>query len=279
LVRTLHSELARYMDGKYIPVKVNIDDFDGFAYKQKYKISLLPTLMVLNCEGKEIERKEEGLVPRTLSIFLGKHYQPENICEAPPVSVPHPKRKPSIVIPDEQEDITNPYDTYPDPSSENHSPNEGTVTTPPPPATVPKPKITPPPPPKEEERPEPYVHIPPPTTSRPEPDPTPPPPSYDKPKRLEEGLFRFQVQRQPSQGYSVQTGVFGEYSNVLREVSKLQKLFQDQPIIVFIGNRNGRTIYKVLVGEFENRTETYAYREKIKRAGIAGIIKSLAYMK
>jgi thiol-disulfide isomerase/thioredoxin len=239
-------ELAKYMSDKYIPVKVNIDDFDGFAYKQQYNINLLPTLIVMNCDGKEIERKEEGLVPSTLSAFLDKHHKPYNICDKPievpkpivevprpVISVPHPP-KPSIP------EVSKP-DTQPKPEKPVIS-SPGTVTDPGP-TTVPQ--------------------VPAPASSN---------------ATLEDGLFRFSVQRQPSKGYSVQTGAFGEYGNVLREVDKLQKLFTDKPVIVYITKKDARTIYKILVGEFNSRAEAYSYKEYMSNKGSGGIIKNLEFM-
>lgn len=237
-------ELAKYMSDKYVPVKVNIDDFDGFAYKQQYNINLLPTLIVMNCDGKEIERKEEGLVPSTLSAFLGEHYKPHNICDKPPVEAPKP-----VIVP---------------------KPEKPVITTPSPPKPSTPDKPTPP----MASSPKPPVVTPPVKPTVPSVKPAPPKPT----KTLEDGLFRFTVQRQPSKGYSVQTGAFGEYGNVLREVDKLQQLFPDKPIIVYIAKKQQRTIYKILVGEFETRAEAYSYKEHMKNKGSSGLIKNLEFM-
>lgn len=235
-------ELAKYMSDKYIPVKVNIDDFDGFAYKQQYNINLLPTLIVMNCEGKEIERKEEGLVPSTLNAFLDKNYKPSNICDKP-IEVPKPVVE------------------TPRPVIESTDPPKPSIPDAPKPPVVSQPD-------------KPVVNQAPakPTVSSPK--PTPPKANAT----LEDGLFRFSVQRQPSKGYSVQTGAFGEYGNVLREVDKLQQLFTDKPIIVYIAKKNERTIYKILVGEFNSRAEAYTYKEHMKKKGSAGLIKNLEFM-
>ncbi len=240
-------ELARYMSDKYIPVKINIDDFDGFAYKQQYNINLLPTLMIMNCDGKEIERKEEGLVPSTMTAFLNKHYQPSNICEKP-ISVPQPP--PPVV-----------EEPEPPKPSTPEVPHVPEISTPPPsvPSPSPKPEVPSTPPPE--------------APSVPSPKPNPP-----KANNIENSLFRFQVQRQPSKGYSVQTGVFAEYGNVLREVDKLQRVFVNKPIIVFIGEKDSRTVYKILVGEFDTRADAYAYKEHMKKKGSPGLIKNLEFI-
>lgn len=241
-------ELARYMSDKYIPIKVNIDDFDGFAYKQQYNINLLPTLIIMNCDGKEIERKEEGLVPSTLSAFLDEHHKPYNICDKP-IVVPKPLitevPKPIVTVPQPPKPSIPDVTEMPTPASQPAKPVISGTPAPAPVTSVP--------------------HVPAATNS-------------NSNSTLEDGLFRFSVQRQPSKGYSVQTGAFGEYGNVLREVDKLQKLFTDKPIIVYIAKKESRTIYKILVGEFNSRAEAYSYKEYMSNKGSGGIIKNLEFM-
>lgn len=89
-----------------------------------------------------------------------------------------------------------------------------------------------------------------------------------------QGLFRFSVERQPSQGFSVQMGVFAEYGNVLIAAEKLQQQFQ-QPIVVNINELNGKTVYKVLVGAFDKSADAGNLQKKMKTAGVDGFVKDL----
>ncbi len=89
-----------------------------------------------------------------------------------------------------------------------------------------------------------------------------------------QGLFRFSVERQPSQGFSVQMGVFAEYGNVLIAAEKLQQQFQ-QPIVVNINELNGKTVYKVLVGVFDKSADAGSLQKKMKTAGVDGFVKDL----
>lgn len=89
-----------------------------------------------------------------------------------------------------------------------------------------------------------------------------------------QGLFRFSVERQPSQGFSVQMGVFAEYGNVLIAAEKLQQQFQ-QPIVVNINELNGKTVYKVLVGAFDKSADAGSLQKKMKAAGVDGFVKDL----
>ncbi len=62
-----------YVKKFYVPVKVDIDDFDGIAYKQQYNIKVLPTTLVFNSKGELLERVEEALSPTKMLKLLKKH--------------------------------------------------------------------------------------------------------------------------------------------------------------------------------------------------------------
>ncbi len=57
----------------YVSVKVNIDDFDGYALKEHYGVKVLPTVLIFNNEGKIIERIEETLPPSKMNMVLDKN--------------------------------------------------------------------------------------------------------------------------------------------------------------------------------------------------------------
>jgi len=92
------------------------------------------------------------------------------------------------------------------------------------------------------------------------------------------GLFRFNVKRQPSKGWGVQIGAFAEYGNVLVQAEKLQRQF-DAPIIVNINELEGRTVYKVVVGAFDDVDQARQLQDRMENAGVRGFIRSLADLK
>lgn len=71
-------EVVAYMKDNYVPVKIDIDDFDGFAYKQKYHVEALPTFLIFNSEGKVIDRYEQSMAPSNLLNILKQHNQNSN---------------------------------------------------------------------------------------------------------------------------------------------------------------------------------------------------------
>ena len=59
--------VSDFVRDNYIPVKVDIQSFDGYDLKNQYKITLLPTIIVLNSKGVQIGRHEETF---TASRFI-----------------------------------------------------------------------------------------------------------------------------------------------------------------------------------------------------------------
>ncbi len=58
------------LKSNFVPVKVNIDDFDGYTLKAEYNIKVLPTILVISPNGKVIKRYEESLSPSKLKDVL-----------------------------------------------------------------------------------------------------------------------------------------------------------------------------------------------------------------
>ncbi len=88
------------------------------------------------------------------------------------------------------------------------------------------------------------------------------------------GIFRFQVRRQEPTGYGVQIGAFAEYGNVLIQAEKLESLF-DAPIIVSINELNGKTVYKIVVGAFEDKDDARTLLSRVKDQGINGFVRAI----
>lgn len=54
-------QVLSYLRENYVSIKVDIDDFDGFALKQQYKVSSLPTMIFFSSDGRQVDRVEEGI--------------------------------------------------------------------------------------------------------------------------------------------------------------------------------------------------------------------------
>ena len=71
-------QVKHKLTDNYIPIKVNIDDLDGFELKQKYKIGVLPTFIIFNSSGEMVDRVEETLNVDELLEILALHDNPDN---------------------------------------------------------------------------------------------------------------------------------------------------------------------------------------------------------
>ncbi len=91
------------------------------------------------------------------------------------------------------------------------------------------------------------------------------------------GLFRFDVRRQPAEGWGVQIGVFYDYANVLIQTERMRAQF-GQPAIVNISEVQGKTAYRVLIGVFSTANEARALQQRMNAAGVSGFARSLQDM-
>ncbi len=100
------------------------------------------------------------------------------------------------------------------------------------------------------------------------------PPVIDDSVMTGRGIFRFQVRQQEPTGYGVQIGAFAEYGNVLIQAEKLESLF-DAPIIVSINELNGKTVYKIVVGAFDDKQDAKTLLNRVKDQGINGFVRAI----
>lgn len=63
------------LNADFISVKINIDDFDGYELKERYAISVLPTVLIFNESGQLVDRVEKTLSASALSEILERNTQ------------------------------------------------------------------------------------------------------------------------------------------------------------------------------------------------------------
>lgn len=270
--------LADYLASSYVPVKVDIDDFDGFALKEQYEIQALPSILIFNSAGELLDRHQEAMGATKMKEMLIRYDHPDNkkISAVPTHqgeysqvdSTPSAEPTPTTSAPSRPPLPTTaptspaPYTPSPQPQPTYPEPEPMVESTPIIRDPVPAPAPT-------------YESVPAPTY---EPTPAPTPVVAPEVMPAGEGLFRFTVSRQASAGFSVQIGAFGHYGNVLTEVEKIQSKI-NEPVLVNIATLRGKTVYKVLVGEFMSRQEAVDFSNYLKGIQIEGIIKDLTLLK
>lgn len=65
--------VVKKMNDDYVTVKINIDDFDGYALKEHYGVTVLPTVIIIDNNGKVIERVEETIPPARMNDILDRN--------------------------------------------------------------------------------------------------------------------------------------------------------------------------------------------------------------
>lgn len=100
------------------------------------------------------------------------------------------------------------------------------------------------------------------------------PPPVDEPVKKGRGIFQFSVKRQAPKGYGVQIGAFAEYGNVLIQAEKLQRKY-DETVIVSINELNGRTVYKIILGAFDQKSSASSLLKKMKENNLNGFVRSI----
>lgn len=226
--------LSQYISENYVVAKVNIDDFDGFALKEKYKVTSLPTILVFNQEGKVVGRYEESLSATKMMDVLKKYNTPTNrpnrIATKPSAASPAFKRSPLSELGKTPVAANKPATT------EANAINKAKETTTKP-ASTPSKKVI-----------------------------------YS----IGQGLYKMDISRSPSVGFSIQMISLGQYDNVVKTYEDLKTQHAKQPILLYIENIGGKTNYKIMVGEFKTKEAAEAYK---KSKAPEGYIKDLAKMK
>ena len=230
------TEIDQYLQTSFVPVKVDIDSFDGYNLKVNYDVQYLPTIIILNSKGEFLAKYVESLPPTRLREILALHDQPTHkvITKTRPVIEETPiSNEPVIETPI--------YET----------PEQATETAP----TYETPQL-------------PSPTVPSPTYEAPVTEPSLPSNTDAAPLVTGNGLFKFNVEVQPSSGYSVQIGAFYEYENVLLQVSQLQQRYDY--IIVNANRLNGKPIYKILLGHYNSANDARLFVENLAINGMTG---------
>ena len=72
------SRISSALNENFVSIKVNIDNVEGIQMKNKYEVNYLPTILILNSNGKMVERIEQTMVADDLIGILEIHNSPEN---------------------------------------------------------------------------------------------------------------------------------------------------------------------------------------------------------
>lgn len=70
--------VSAYVNQNFVPVKVDIQSFDGYDLKNQFKITLLPTFIILNSKGVQVGKHEETMAASRFINTLKTYDAPQN---------------------------------------------------------------------------------------------------------------------------------------------------------------------------------------------------------
>lgn len=100
----------------------------------------------------------------------------------------------------------------------------------------------------------------------------------DAPLPTGKGLYEISVNKQSSEGFAVQVGVFSSYESILEAANKFKRMYSKKTIM-HVDEHKGVVVYKLLLGTFSNKREATYFRNDLRRDNTVGLIKDLALMK
>jgi len=77
-------------------------------------------------------------------------------------------------------------------------------------------------------------------------------------------------------GYTVQLGVFYSQEILVEQSRMISKKFTKQRTFVIKDSIDGKKVYKLMIGNFGNKSEANSYKDALKAAGHEGIVKDVA---
>ena len=261
-------QLSSYVNTYYLPYKVNIDDIDGFSYKQQFKIKVLPSFLIFNSKGELLDRFEESLSASKMLLILQEFNKPENRRVG---KAPHPNlesAKETVAYPEPQMPVIGSYNAYEEPIEEQpvessfeydefEEPNTSTASKPSQRGNVRRTETVSTPSRQSTSRPSTQTYA-------------------SKEQSNKTSRTRTNTSSEaPQTGYTVQVGAFSNYSSVQQESAKFRRRF-NREVYIFPIQSSGRTIYKMVIGAFQTKSEANTFLYELKRASIDGFVKNLA---
>jgi len=73
--------------------------------------------------------------------------------------------------------------------------------------------------------------------------------------------------------YTIQAAVFGDYSNAVNEVNRLEGLLR-RPVNLAASVQHGKTLYKITIGNFSSRQTADDYMRYLQTKSISGFVKT-----
>lgn len=256
-------ELASYINANFLPYKVDIDDTEGYNYKEKFSILLLPSVLIFNSSGELLDKFEESLSASKMLLILKAYNTPEN----------RERVKPSFLVADNEEEKFDSDAAFTNNHSQSNTyeriesvPSENDYYIKQEPVTQPVERNTEPS--KQDYSSNTYNSSPTQNYSTRRETELPPRP-------VQTNTTTTTSNEPPTKGYGVQIGAFSNYTSVQNQARKYESQF-GKPVNIYPAQSKGKTIYKMVIGEFSSKTAANEFMYLLKSKSINGFVKNLA---
>ncbi len=232
-----NTDLSTYISGYYVPVKVDVESVDGFAWKQKYKVHYLPTIVVCNGSGIVLGKYEKSMAAADLMRILKNHQQAPGEIEAVAVPVKtneNVEAKPAFITVHREPGLPKVSEVA-KPKTSSANTNLATEAKP---SLINKLNSV-------------------------------PANSYLNTKKNGEPSSA-------SEKFRVQVGVYSDASNAFKSVDRLKRDFKNV-VQVFNNKNTETNIvtYRVTIGKFNTKEEASVFVQELKTKGILGVVKHI----
>ncbi len=233
-----NTSLSGYVAQNYVPVKVDVENLDGFIWKQKYKVQYLPTIVVLNANGTILGKYEKSLTADDLMRILKNHRSLPGEAVSENTEIANAAVKPVKTNPSSAASAAF-ISVHNEPGLPKASEVKKAAST--------KPTSTTP------------------VNSKPS-------------APAATVAFKTQAKPTGNQNeFRVQVGVYSDPVNVANRVSELKKSFTQIVQVFNLKNKETNSIsYRITLGKFGSREEAAQFAQTLKSQGITGVIKHIS---
>lgn len=231
-------EVRRLINSDYLAIKINVDDFDGFALKQQFNVYALPTIILFNSQGEMVDRYDRSLSINEMRNILDMHNQDynkkKNVIRRKPLVTKTKKVKPVQITPPVvkvEETVKMSQVEVAEEKIEKEIPVKKE------PAKINEPQP---------------VAI-----------------------KSETKIYKVEVAEESAEGYAAQIGLFYDYSNVMTYADQMSKKIQAS-IYMKIEEQGDKTVYRVLMGKFKSKVAADGLVDILKEMGQDAFVQNLA---
>lgn len=231
--------LKAYLQQNFIALKVDIDEPAGQSLQGRFEVRALPTVLIFNAQGQLLDRIDIALEPSPFKKRLERFNHPRNRI------------------------------------GQNYAANGSVLASPVAKLPVYRPPLTPEPQPAPRRQPAGDLTADVAGASRPlfpdpnstnltaavdlEPEPAVQPAFVPKNEKV----------------YAIQLGVYADYQNALRTVTRYEDRFKDQEVQMIAFRQDGNLVYRILIGKFGLLSRAEEYLLYLNRNDVRGIVREL----